>query len=257
MKLDIQFKDLEILVANMGASAIEWKSDVAIETLESDWKIQLETTGIEVNVNDVEIKPNGLLHYRGEQILLYIKEVQGFSSNMPKYHFTQCRTLTQKQADGSFDRYVVTQRKDGYFLIDRKIGYNHYERDKLEKLDVCKNCLSWYGKYNKTFYTIYDFNINDFFEKFNHTPITRKPIYTDITAPPSGYTDDWNEVSLKMRNKANWICQQCFKDFSQTKTGLQVHHLDGVKHHNWESNLKVLCYDCHAEQPNHQHMKRR
>lgn len=256
MKLDIQFKELEILVSNMGASAVEWKSDVAIETLESDWKIQLETTGIEVNVNDVEIKPNGLLHYRGEQILLYIKEVQGFSDNLPKYHFTQCQTLTYMQRSGRFDRYVVTQRKDGYFLIDRKVGYNDYKKDNLEKLVVCKNCLGWYGRHNKRFYNVEDFNIDAFFEQFNNTPIIKKPTYTDITAPASGYTEDWNNISNNLKERKNWTCEQCGR-YLKNQTGLHVHHISGVKSDNSSSNLKVLCEYCHAEQPNHQHMRRR
>jgi hypothetical protein len=257
MKLDIQFKELEILVSNMGASQVEWKSDVAIEALETDWKIKLETTGIEVSIDDIDFTPNGA-KFRGEQILLHIKEVNGFGYyTLPKFHFYQCSKLSSMDKAGRLNRYVVTQRKSGYFLLDKKIGYNHYERNQEVQLSVCWFCLNWYNKNYRKNYTVDNFDIHAFFEQFNDSPITRKPTYTDTTAPASGYADDWNGISLRMREQTNWRCQQCGKDCSQTKTGLQVHHIDGVKAHTHESNLKVLCEYCHAQQPNHQHMKAR
>jgi len=44
---------------------------------------------------------------------------------------------------GHFERYVVTQRKDGTFLMDKKVGYNHYEKDQIEKLLVCNSSDSF------------------------------------------------------------------------------------------------------------------
>lgn len=76
---------------------------------------------------------------------------------------------------------------------------------------------------------------------------------TDITAPASGYTENWNKISLELKERYNWTCQQCGRVFKDN--GLHVHYIDGVKSNNKESNLKVLCKYCHAEQPNHQHMK--
>ncbi len=256
MKLDIQFKELEILVSNMGASQITWESDVKIATIETDWKIILETKGIDVDIDDIEIMPNGLLGYRGEQILLHIKEISSFSQySLPKFHFYQCGKLNSMKNAGRFDRYVVTQRKDGTFLVDKKIGYNEYEKNKIEKLSVCYFCLSWYNKKYRKRYSVDDFNIAAFFENFTNTPITHKPTHTDITAPASGYSENWNNIALELKERYNWTCQQCGK-YCADKTGLHVHHINGVKSNNLESNLKVLCVLCHSEQPNHQHMKR-
>jgi hypothetical protein len=255
MKLDVNFKELEILVSNMGASQITWESDVKISNIKRDWKITLETKGIDVDINDVKIMPNGFLGYRGEQILLYIKEINGFY-DLPKFHFSECVTLNKMKTSGRFERYVVTQRKDGTFLMDKKFGYNEYQKDQIEKLLVCKNCLNWYNRHYRKNHGVYDFNIADFFEHFTNTPITHKPTHTDITAPASGYTEDWDNISLELKNRYNWTCQQCGK-YCADKTGLHVHHINGVKSNNLESNLQVLCVRCHSEQPNHQHMKRR
>lgn len=256
MKLNISFPELEQLVIKMGASQIEWQSDIKNTESDIDWKIKLETVGIDVNVEDIEIMDNGLLCWNGEQILLHIKEVNGFYS-LPKFHFYDCSTLKTMKAAGRFERYVVTQRKDGTFLVDKKIGYNEYSKNEIVTLSVCGNCLNWYNRRYRKRYTINDFNISDFFENFSNTPINQKPMYTDLTAQQSGYPPDWDTISLRMREKANWHCQQCFKDCSQTKTGLEVHHIDGVKAHIYESNLKVLCRDCHSLQPHHGHLKSR
>lgn len=257
MKLNISFPELEQLVSKMGASQIEWQSDVKSTVLNTDWKIQLETVGIDVNVEDIEIMDNGLLRWNGEQILLHIKEVNGFYS-LPKFHFYDCSTLKTMKAAGRFERYVVTQRKDGTFLVDKKIRYNYYSKNEVEKLSVCGNCLNWYNRHYRKNYNPNTFDISAFFENFSNTPINQKPMYTDLTAPPSGYPPDWNNtISLRMREKANWHCQQCGQYYGHTKTGLEVHHIDGVKAHVDESNLKVLCRECHAKQPHHGHLKSR
>lgn len=187
MKLDLDFRDLENLVKRMGASTVEWVSDVAVTHVEADWKITLETKGLEVDIKDVDIHANGLLKFRGEQILLYIKEISSISQyGLPKFHFYDCATLRTMKSRGRFERYVVTQRKTGYFLMDKKIGQDFYERNVEERLDVCKNCLNWYNRNYRKRYTVATFDIVAFFEQFVSSPINQKPTGTDLL--PAGLT---------------------------------------------------------------------
>jgi|GEM_PF-2001152 len=179
MKLDIDFTNLENLVKNMGASSVDWVSDVVVTHVETDWKIILETKGIDVDINDVEIKSNGLLHYRGEQILLYIKAAS--SGSFPKFHFTDCSTLKNMKRMKRFYRYVVTQRKDGYFLMGVKNGYGLQIGEQLERLNVCQNCLDWYNKNyrHRNYCSVKNFDIEELFRHLTQSPISQKPIYTD------------------------------------------------------------------------------
>jgi len=256
MKLDIDFSALEILVQNMGAMPVEWTSEVKITVLDTDWKIDLETKGIDVEIEDIEISANGLLKYRDQQILLYIKEINSYGHyGLPKFHFYKCATLNGMQKAGRFERYVVTQRKTGYFLMDKKVGYELYEKDVEEKLDVCGHCLNWFNRNYRKRHDVKTFNIVEFFEHFTKSPITRTPSYSDINAPISGYSDNWDLISKQQKEQSGYVCQQCSIDLSNHKALIQTHHVNGVKSDNSVTNLKVLCIECHSEQPNHGHIK--
>ena len=251
MKIDIQFKELEILVSNMEAIPIEWKSDAKTEKVKIDVGIIIPENGEEFkNIEDLKSSKEGLLIYKGQQVLLYIKA--GYTGYRYTFHFYDCDTLKKKRKEGRIERYVATQRKDGIFLMDRIVFQTGHiiQKDGEEKLLACQNCLDWYNNYSKRdgkYHTKSNFSIKDFFARFESTPISEMPIYTDITAPPSGYTDDWQKVSYQRKERAGWKCEECGADHSKTKAGLETHHINSDKTDNRPSNLKVLCEYCHAE----------
>ena len=97
MKLDIDFTALETLVKNMGAIFIPLPPPPPNKPTETDWeKIKriLEETGIVIDIEHIEISPDGFVKYKGEQILLHIKEFNVFyngkPASLPKFHFYQC-----------------------------------------------------------------------------------------------------------------------------------------------------------------------
>jgi len=179
MEINIDFTNLEDLVKIMGASSVDWVSNVIVTHTETDWKIVLETKGLDVDIKDIEIQLNGLLQYRGEQILLYIrKEVSG---NLPKFHFYDCMTLKTMKKMKRFYRYVITQRKDGRFIMNAKGRDNGHPKEQIEHLDVCRNCLDWYNKSYCKYYTVSTFDIVEFFEHFIKSPISQRPIISDTS----------------------------------------------------------------------------
>lgn len=263
MKLDIDFSALETLVKNMGATFIPLPPPQPLpdEPTENDWdKIKriLEESGIVIRIEDIEISEDGFTQYQGEQILLHIKEFNlfynGRPASLPKFHFYQCTTLESMRNQGRFKRYVATQRKNGYFLID-KMNDGNTEHDVETKLDVCRNCLNKYNQHSQKRYTVENFDIAEFFEHFGDSRFAETPTHTDENAPVSGYSDDWNEISKRLREQFSYVCQQCGIDLSSHKNLVQTHHANGVKSDNSSSNLKVLCIECHSDQPSHGHMK--
>jgi hypothetical protein len=97
----------------------------------------------------------------------------------------------------------------------------------------------------------------DFFALYPQSLFAKKPIYDSDTAPANVYSDDWPRVSLAARSQAGWRCQQCRLDLSphHLRKFLQTHHQNGQRNDNRRENLMVLCVECHAKQPNHNHMK--
>lgn len=82
------------------------------------------------------------------------------------------------------------------------------------------------------------------------------PEENDLTAPTNVYPDDWNEISRRLKEKYNYTCQECHRKFFDCKSLLHVHHKNGLKNDCRESNLEVLCYDCHQAKHNHKIMRK-
>lgn len=62
------------------------------------------------------------------------------------------------------------------------------------------------------------------------------------------YSEDWFEIALKAKHKANWTCEKCGECYFPDYPGnVGVHHKDMDKTNNDPSNLMVLCWPCHRE----------
>ena len=273
MKISVDFSKLKELKERMGAG-------------DSDWRLHPESSprgellddlakGIVVdNIQEVYEGPCGLLTYKGEQVLLYIKDTQSTRwtlENEPeksrRFHIAECKTLEDMRNAGRFERYVVTRRTDGWFKADWR---DKKERGTTEaRLKVCMNCLdaiSWQG-YNQRYWdTIFslktrrknkeiweNFSIEECLMEYS-TFFPFRPSRTDITAELNKYPKDWQQIARREKERAGWCCAQCGVDLSHHKKSLHCHHKSGVVTDNSPSNLVALCALCHARQPYHGHM---
>lgn len=253
MKINIDFSKLNELVEKMGATDIPSFSKYI--PISGNLLEILGTTGSEVDIKKhVEFRKDEGAFLNGERILLYIKDVSRFSSasELQKFHLYECRTLIEMQNQDAFDKkYVATTRKDGSFFVDFSFKKKF---NQLEKLNVCKNCLKWYNAKTSHNQSVQFFSIVQFFDYFGNSNFRHKPIYSDRNAPQSGYTDDWDNVSQKCKEKCNYICQGCKIDLKMHKHLLQTHHKNRTPSDNSSNNLIVLCMECHSKQPAHEHM---
>ena len=266
--------ELNRLRQQMGAELISWDS-------EGDWKpIDIDklliTSGIDISPDQIEYAEDGTLEYEGRKVVVYIRDQYVSDSNnlvdieelvdparLCKFHIANCATLEQMKSQNRFDRYVVATRTDGKFIVNFLVGGRVHDRgEKVERrLYVCKNCLSQlnYKEYTSKNYQqknkIRDsFDLNAFFEIYP-SQITNTPTETDVTAPVNEYPSNWGRISLQYREKVEWKCEKCNIDFREKKAFLHLHHRNGLKHDNSERNLRALCIGCHAEEPQHQHLK--
>lgn len=225
---------------------------------------RLRETGVDVDFEDIHILEDGTLSYKGYRVLLYIRDIANYGGrhSLPKFHLSYCKTLETMHANKRFQRYVVANREDGLFqvnFIDEK------EMAKIIHLGVCQNCLgeiSWNGFKNyfdreTRSAAVNAFKLKEFFKTYPRDLHIIKPDHTSDTAPINDYTDDWGDVSERFKRSRQYICDECGIELSQRKSKyIHVHHKNGSKNDNTDSNLKLVCIRCHANEPMHGHMKR-
>lgn len=262
MKINASFTALEQMVSKMGAESILWDSNAKV-LADPRFKERLRA-GIEISLSDVSVNPGEPLLYKGEVVLLYIKDTRNEKEtllNSPekakRYHVSDCQTLQRMRVQNRFERYVVTNNASGVFKVVA-LDWRTQKREEIEAdLKVCKDCLvsldyQGYAKENQTGKKRIwsEFQIEIFLNQ--HSPsFSEVPRYNDNTEPQGGYQDDWAEISKKYRESNNWTCEECGVQLESHKGLLDTHHINGRTEDNNPNNLKALCKICHNKQPMH------
>ena len=266
MRINADFAALRRLVADMGAERSAWQlgaprlSDLEVLRAElEEWK--------EIPLGEVE-NAGGLLSYKGEQVVLYIMNTRQDrdtllydKKNARRFHVAECRTLDRMREEGRFERYVVTTRKTGRFLVTATDRHTNETEELEAELGPCINCLmklGWqdFGNLSKSLRDeIWEaFSIEDFFAEYS-TFFHSKPTYTDETAPNDCYVAGWSKLSKQIREERGWRCEQCNVDLHEHQRLLHCHHINGVISDNRRSNIQALCILCHSEQPLHSQLR--
>ena len=208
----------------------------------------LKPTELVISAKDIEYAPDGTLEYNGQKLIVYIRDQEEYFQPY-RFHVADCSTLKSMREEGKYDKYVIPTRTDGKFYVNT-FRYNKCIGKGVMSLYVCTNCLNRLNyKGNRE-----SFDLNEFFE-MDGSQITNKPTGTDLTAPVNIYSSDWTQISDRYKEKVEWRCEECGIDLGERRKFLQVHHINGLKNDNREENLRALCIRCHAEMPQHQHMK--
>tara|TARA_B110000008_G_scaffold165333_1_gene165583 strand:+ start:589 stop:1518 length:930 start_codon:yes stop_codon:yes gene_type:complete len=275
MELKNPFLEIKRLKERINGDDITDSFTTPLDPLETI-KIELEQGEIQVDRNQI-ISHGPFLLYEGKILaILYIYDYRATQEDLlsesvdkkaPKFHFSWCRTLSEMDKRGKFARYIFSRKKHNKFKVQaterdpamiRKLGEHHEMEDVT--LYACKNCLNetGYKGYSKDLSAyeknkhVFDFNIKEFLDENEATVSTsrfyleqKRVKFSDETVQPMIYTDDFPEISRKLRASKDWKCTKCNIDMSRHKSGLHTHHKNGVKNDNSNSNLQVLCALCH------------
>lgn len=209
---------------------------------------------IVISADDKNLKrtPTGFF-YKGRRVILYIRDQAQYGDKISEYkfHLIECATLKAMRNQNRYGKYVVSTSTTGIFKVNRIINNRSVESE--EELHVCKNCLRRLNQQGYNF-TYEDFSIEEFFRVMNGDNsgnFSYLPNGNDLTDPLNVYPENWNEISRRLKEKYNYTCQECHRNFSNCKSQLQVHHKNERKNDCRESNLEVLCIDCHQAKHNH------
>ena len=265
MKINVDLTALWNTVRQMGAKERSINLNQIWDDTEIDLDAELSTTGLEINLDEIE-STEGLLNYRGRQVLLFIPD-QGLSIDKVledptagrKFHVSDCRTLDEMRAKKRFERYKVTNNISGEFNVFGMSKLTNKTLDGEVKLNVCSNCLNKLnykgadiGTSSDRKLIVKDFDLAEFFSKYSS--IFKSMPKQHIREAKKGYTSDWKQVSEEVRKQKNYTCQECKVCLKDNKNLLHTHHINGVKSDNDKNNLQALCADCHRKQDFHQHM---
>ena len=264
MKIEVNLGRLWANVTNMGAEPVDFDLVAVWDDSDIEFDNELSNSGIEVNLEDLESE-EGLLSVRGRQVILFIpdhafriEKVLMDPSQGNKFHIADCKTLDTMRERKRFERYKVTNNLSGVFDI---FGIDQLRKpvEAAVELNVCKNCLNMLNYKSATTSNVTqrnaivsDFSVEEFFSTYSS--IFKFLPKQHIDYAEKGYSDDWKDVSSRVRKQANYICSSCGVDLTNKKNLLHVHHVNGVKSDNSSSNLIVLCADCHKKEPYHGHL---
>ncbi len=222
--------------------------------------------GIDVSFEEIVVLDDGTLAYKGRRVLLYIRDVShyGRREGLPKYHLANCNVLQDARRSGRFGRrYVIANRIDGKFQINMLSGGRAAASS--ERLNVCQVCLSALRIDGFSFQIqqqerrrrVEVFRPQKFFDLYPIDLHIQLPQYDANEAPINKYSDGFREVSAKFRASTNWNCQACGVDLSSSslRKFLHTHHRNGDKSDDAQTNLRALCIECHAKEPEHSHIK--
>lgn len=226
--------------------------------------------GVEVGIDEIDISAGGLLYYKGVLVSLNIQDVfqrKGYDEHLPKLHICDCQKIKDMKNAGRLQRYISSGKHHRMREIRFVGNHQHSVKTERSNLDVCKYCLAqikWQGYHTGLPSTEKDhsaksFNLAEFYQHYEPQFYQEMidVLYSDQDKVPlNAYQHNWAYISYEFRKSKRWRCESCRKDCSANHAELHTHHINGNKADNHRNNLSALCYDCHASQPMHEHMRK-
>ncbi|MCH1918985.1 HNH endonuclease [Shewanella sp. A3A] len=270
MKLNVDFSALYRAISPLGDVTVDFNIESIITELDSIAEHLRSGLILGEDIQLAEIDGStGILNYKNHQILLYIPDQgtniinvleDGKQKWAKRVHFAECKTIIGMREKGRFkDRYDVTNRIDGLFTVFGIDSHTRLDINGEANLAVCQNCLSLINYHN--FQQLSWNSKQNFVNNFSFVTLfeTYSSYFKSIPKSQdgyqsSGYTDDWSDISSKIRKELNYTCEQCGLYLQQHTRLLHVHHINGNKSQNIRTNLRALCADCHKRQPHHGHL---
>ncbi len=251
-----QFKDLLLAVEKFGVIDFSKATEIRkeIEQLE-------EGEGLDTDLSDIFFTDEGqiftiLQDGSIRKGVIHIVDISSWRLDyakfpkFPRFHIYGCEKIEEMKRKHRGHRYKVSSRKDGKFYLMRN------KKKWYEPLLICSYCLLLYNEEFEEEKTKSDFPLKEYLkEPMTHSKLPE--VELDFCTVPNCYESSWRKMSRYKKEKDNYICSNCRKNFSKKKHRkfLHTHHVNANKRDNTKENLKVLCIECHAKEYQHGHIR--
>ena len=236
------FKKLKAALERLGYTIGEAKPYIPLEVAD------VNLTNIQDGELEIDDSGNFFVSSRQgnrQQVFLYKKRYyMSRYGDKPRYHIKYCNILKEHSSD------EYRRANTGTVIVwDNDLRKNI----EVSELPLCKYCLNLLRADRELNYS--SDMTSDEFEQIlqaagDETGSDQEPD-TDL----KGYTRKWQKISEAYRTKNNYTCEICgfHPESRMDRQFIHVHHKDGRKTNNRESNLQCLCIACHSNvNPAHQ-----
>lgn len=280
--MPVDYKDLDTVLSMMGAKRDARPLQMDPSSTREKIKFELKS-GVKVEAANFDSISTvaGMFSHDGEHAFLYIDEpyhteyvlMQKPAEAAQKFHLVKnCPNLIAMHNAGRSERYVLIQNSSGLFPskpIDPMSNRTMTNKVIDAQLLPCRGCLAelaYQGyekptsRYRKAVRErndaiVLNFEVQRFFDYYEPFFFDTNYYRQNPNDGKANYTSDHAKIRDKLLIKKNYCCDGCTVQLSDKSSLLHMHHLNGRKGDNRESNLKLFCIRCHSIQPNHQHMK--
>lgn len=198
-----------------------------------------DVTQEEVNSGAIEFTDEGIfVTSEGvrRQVFMYKREYHLELYGKPRAHIRRCEVIDRFSNGNSVPLYRRANTEE----VEVQDMDNNYRNTKVSNLPICSKCIAIAQEAFPGMTAV------DFIEllKDSEDYIPDGEIEVDIF----GYTKDWEFISRGIREKHNYTCENCGLQITDPydQHYIHVHHTNGKKIDNRESNLQCLCLRCHA-----------
>ena len=208
--------------------------------------MRLHREAIPVWKQEVTDLPNAPLLLRGRAVCVYIRDQHdsvafGGTWQRYAYHLFNCRALQRVTTQNGRADLLATRRSDGVFEV------HSGSQKALSRLELCADCREILTEQD---WQTHSFDLSGFLATYDVYEQRKLREVAPVLEAVEGL-----DLPDACRRACQFRCQACDVMCTDLPGLLHLHYEDGDPTHTDAENLRLLCVDCHASLPGHDHMK--